>query len=293
MPAERMDRRPAALVEGGWIRYSLAALIGGAAVCAVWLLPMLDAAEQTPGPVLEAALERQVLRVGVRSYPRPTYSSEALVSEPDELDSELAQALGRQLGLKVQLVGLATQDVSGYLHSGKVDAVIAGSVDIPGLEKQRASLSSVPDAFEHGALVSLRNAPQTRIEGQSVCVAFGSPWIHALQKQHAQVQTYASGIRAATAFLAGDCAFLADERTVLSSLLQTPDWRFYRLLPQTLEASSDARVYLSQVDSRSLHLVQAGLRAWQSEGGQSRAWDLHSNAYLVDSMKISDGLVCH
>ncbi|MDD1966592.1 transporter substrate-binding domain-containing protein [Pseudomonas putida] len=280
-------------LSGGWISYSLAVLIGGAAVCAVWLLPLLDAAEQAPGPLLERAKEQHVLRIGVRSYPRPTYSTEALVSEPDEMDSELAQALGRYLGLEVQLAAIPSQDLAGFLNSGKVDAVIAGSADVAGLEKQRASLRAVPDAFEHGALVSLRNAPQSSIAGQSVCAAFGSPWIDALHKQHAQVRTYASGIRAATAFLSGDCAFLADERTVLTSLLQTPDWRFYRLLPQTLEASSDARVYLAQADSKSLRLLQAGLRHWQSEGGQARAWDLRSNAYLVDSMKISDGLVCH
>jgi polar amino acid transport system substrate-binding protein len=288
-----MPAKTVAAFSGGWIRYSLAALIGGAAVCAVWLLPLLDAAEQAPGPVLERAREQQVLRIGVRSYPRPTYSTEALVSEPDEMDSELAQALGHYLGLDVQVTAIPSQDLAGFLNSGKVDALIAGSADIAGLDKQRALLRALPDAFENGALVSLRNAPQSSIEGQTVCAAFGSPWIDALRKQHAQVQTYASGIRAATAFLAGDCAFLADERTVLASLLQTPDWRFYRLLPQTLEASSDARVYLSQPDPKSLRLLQAGLRQWQSEGGQVRAWDLRSNAYLVDSMKISDGLVCH
>ncbi|WP_341957805.1 transporter substrate-binding domain-containing protein [Pseudomonas sp. RC10] len=278
---------------GGWIRWSLAGLIGAAAVCAIWLLPMIDGAEQGPGPVLLQAQARQVLRIGVRSYPRPTYSNEALIAEPDEMDSELATALGRYLGVRVALTAIPSQDVAGFLRRGEVDVVIAGSLDIPGLERQRAGLSDVPSAYEKGALLSLRNAPQTSIKGQTVCVANGSPWIHALQAKGAQVQTYVSGIRAATAFMAGDCQLLADERTVLTSLLQTPDWRFYRMLPQTLEASSDARVYLSQPDPKSLRLLQTGLREWRSDGGQAKAWDVHSNAFLVDSMKISDGLVCH
>lgn len=288
-----MRGRSGAAFTGGWIRWSLAGLIGAGAVCALWWLPMIDGAEQSPGPVLAKAQAQQVFRVGVRSYPRPTYSTEALVSEPDEMDSELASALGRYLGVSVQLVAIPAQDIAGFLRKGEVDAVIAGSLDIPGLERQRAALSDVPRAYDKGALLSLRNVPSSSIKGQTVCIANGSPWTHTLQHQGAQIQTYVSGIRAATAFMAGDCQLLADERTVLASLLQTPDWRFYRMLPQTLDASSDAQVYLAQPDPKSLRLLQAGLRDWQSRGGQEKAWDLHSNAFLVDSMKISDGLVCH
>lgn len=276
-----------------WLRYGLAVLISGVALCWIWLLPMLDGHDLSGGPLVQTARQNQVLRIGVRSYPRPTYSTEALVSEPDEMDSELASALGRYLGVNVQLVAIPARDIAGFLRKGEVDAVIAGSLDIPGLERQRAALSDVPRAYDKGALLSLRNAPSSSVKGQTVCIANGSPWTHTLQHQGAQIQTYVSGIRAATAFMAGDCQLLADERTVLASLLQTPDWRFYRMLAQTLDASSDARVYLAQPDPKSLRLLQAGLRDWQSRGGQEKAWDLHSNAFLVDSMKISDGLVCH
>lgn len=288
-----MRGKPTPTFTGGWIRYGLAAAIGGAAVCAVWLLPMLDGAEQKPGPVLAQARQLQVLRIGVRSYPRPTASSEALVSEPDEMDSEAAAALGRYLGINVQLRAIPNQDIAAFLRKGEVDAVIAGSADVPGLEHQRVALGDVPRAYDKGALLALRNTPQSSIKGQSVCLAYGSPWAQTLQHQGARLQTFASGIRAATAFMAGECQLLADERTVLNSLLRTPDWRFYRMLPQALEASSDARIYLAQPDAKSLRLLQAGLHQWQSEGGQVKAWDLHSNAFLVDSMKISDGLVCH
>lgn len=278
---------------GGWTRYGLAVAVGSAPVCVVWLLPMLDSADQRGGPVLVQARQQQVLRIGVRSYPRPTYSSEALVPEPDEMDSEAAAALGRYLGIKVQLSAIPSQGIADFLRSGEVDAVIAGSIDIPGLERQRATLGDVPDAYGKGALLSQRNAAPSSIQGQAVCVAYGSPWTQALQHQGARVQTYVSSIRAASAFMAAECQLFADERRVLTRLLQTPDWRFYRMLPHTLKASSDAQVYLSQVDPQSLRLLQAGLRQWQSQGGQAKAWDLHSNAFLVDSMKLSDGLVCH
>lgn len=278
---------------GGWIRYGLAALIGTMAVGTLWLLPMLDNADRSPGPVLAQARQQQVLRIGVRSYPRPTDGNQALVSEPDEMDSELAAALGRYLDLKVQLSAIPGQDIAAFLRKGQVDAVIVGSLDVPGLDRQRVGLRGLPEAYGRGALVSLRNTPRSTVRGQTVCVAYGSPWTNALQSQGASLQTYASSIRAATAFMAGECQLLADERTVLTSLLQTPDWRFYRMLVQTLEASNDARIYLSQADPKSLWLLQAGLKHWQSQGGQVKAWDLHSNGFLLDNLKVADGLVCH
>jgi polar amino acid transport system substrate-binding protein len=286
--------------EQGWarqrLRYGLALLASGAAVCGVWLLPLLDAPDLKGGPVLEAARHNQVLRIGVRSYPRPTYSTEALVPEPDEMDTELAKALGRYVGLEVRLSAVPNEGLSDYLRKGEVDAVLVGSFDVPALDHQHVALSELPRPYREGALVSLRNAAfaaGSPVKGQTVCVAFGSPWADTLQRKGAQLQTYPSNIRAATAFMAGECRLLADERNVLTSLLQTPDWRFYRMLPDVLQASTDARVYLAQPDLKSLRVLLAGLRDWQSRGGQVRAWDLHSNAFLVDSMKVGDGLVCH
>ncbi|HXR01569.1 MAG TPA: transporter substrate-binding domain-containing protein [Pseudomonas sp.] len=278
------------------LHYGLALLVSAAAVCWLWLLPMLDEPDLKGGPLLQAARSNQVLRIGVRSYPRPSYGTEALVAEPDEIDAELAAALGRYLGIEVRLSAIPNDDLPDYLQKGEVDAAIVGSLDVPALDHQRAALSELPRPYRHGALLVLRNESLpagTELKGQTVCIAFGSPWATTLERQGAELRTFPSNIRAASAFLAGDCRLLADERTVLTSLLQTPEWRFYRMLPNPLEASSDARIYLARPDQRTLRVLQAGLRDWQSRGGQVRAWDLHSNAFLVDSMKVGDGLVCH
>jgi len=294
-----MRADPERSVALGRARYGLAILacgVGAGLLWAFWVLLMFDPAAQPAGPVLVQARQKQVLRIAVRSYPRPTFSNAALVSEPDEMDRELATSLGRYLGVAVHLTALPAQDIALFLLKGEVDAVIVGSLDVPGLINQRAALTEPPVSYRVGALVALRNdsrSARSGVSGQAVCVAFGSPWAAALQRQGANLKTYPSSIRAITAFIAGDCGLLADERTVLKSLLQQPDWRFYRMLPKTLEASADSEVYLVQPDRKSLKLVQAGLRDWQERGGQARAWELRSNAIVLDSLKISDGLVCH
>jgi polar amino acid transport system substrate-binding protein len=294
-----MRADPQRSVARGWAGYGLSILacaVGAGLLWSFWVLLAFDPATQPAGPLLAQARQKQVLRIAVRSYPRPTFSNAAMVSEPDEMDRELATSLGRYLGVTVHLTALPAEDIARFLLKGEVDAVIVGSLDVPGLTNQRAALSELPASYRVGALVALRNDSRSAgagVSGQTVCVAFGSPWAAALQRQGANLKTYPSSIRATTAFIAGDCGLLADERNVLKSLLQQPDWRFYRMLPKTLEASADAQVYLAQPDRKSLKLVQAGLRDWQERGGQAKAWDLRSNAIMLDSLKISDGLVCH
>ena len=100
-----------------------------------------------------------------------------------------------------------------------------------------ASLRDLPVQYREGALIGLRNAPVRPVREQSVCVAVGSPWAQTLQQQGAELRTYVSSIRAAVAFMAGECNLLAEERHSLQALAQSPDWRFYALLPQTLKAT--------------------------------------------------------
>lgn len=274
-----------------------AAVVVGALALAVGVWQWHPAPGDMPrGPLLQTAEQHNVLRVGVRSYPRPTRGDEALVAEPDELDSQLAEALGAYLGLPVQLRALPDNGPAQALSDGSVDLVIAGSLELPVEADRVASLRQLPASYREGALLGLRNAPVTRsgnVQGHSVCVAIGSPWARTLKQQGADVRLYVSSIRAAVAFMAGDCNVLAEERNSLQALAQSPDWRFYAFLPKTLQASSDVRVYLPSADPQSRALLNAALHDWQARGGQTQAWALRSNALLVDSLKIGDGLVCH
>lgn len=115
-------------------------MVIGAVALVAWQWPAAPG-DMPRGPLLQAAEQRQVLRVGVRSYPRPTLGQEALVAEPDELDSQLAEALGSYLGLKVQLQALP--DTAGF-NDGRVDLVIAGSLKLPVAADRVASLRKLP-----------------------------------------------------------------------------------------------------------------------------------------------------
>ncbi|WP_226504666.1 hypothetical protein [Pseudomonas sp. MWU16-30317] len=149
-------------------QWALAAILWlGLAATIVWLQRTPDVHSVMPGPQLQAAQARQVLRVGVRSYPRPTDSREALVSEPDEMDSALARALAAYLKVPVQLRALPDRDPQALLKDGSIDVLIAGSLDLPTLEAQSRALDGPPSDYREGRLLALRNAPlpKTGLQG--------------------------------------------------------------------------------------------------------------------------------
>ncbi|UFH50261.1 ABC transporter substrate-binding protein [Pseudomonas sp. KNUC1026] len=227
---------------------------------------------QFAGPVLQAAAGGE-LKVALRSYPRPTRSTDALVNEPDLLDQHLADYLAGALHSRLVLVPPAqAQLVINLPHAG--------------------SAARGP-AAPQGAMLALRGEARDELAGAEVCVGEGSPWQAALQKEGARLKAYPSSLRASVAFMGGECRFYADSRAALEGLLQLPEWRFYRLLPQRLDASSDARVYLAGDDSASRDWVRDRLAQWRRDGGQAKAWAGHADELLSDSLKLADGLVCH
>lgn len=228
-----------------------------------------------PGPLLAAAQARGVLKVAVRTYPRPSASREALLPEPDLIDLQLAHYLAAALGTRLQMAAPAEADV------------LINPANAPGANPARAP------APPPGAVLSLRLAAAHSVAGQSVCLAQGSPWQAALEKRGAQVQVYSSSLRASVAFMGGECAFYADSRGTLAGLLQLPQWRFYKLLPVALESQADARVYTAGTDPASRDWLQATLAGWHRDGQQADAWAQHADQLLSDTLKLADGLVCH
>ena len=102
-------------------------MVIGAVALVAWQWPAAPG-DMPRGPLLQAAEQRGVLRVGVRSYPRPSLGQEALMAEPDELDSQLAEALGAYLGLKVQLQALPQ---TAPLSDDRVDPVSYTHLTLP------------------------------------------------------------------------------------------------------------------------------------------------------------------
>lgn len=269
----------------------LAAVLGGNWHAAWWAPRPGDL---PPGPLLEPALTRGVLRVGVREYVRPALPGMPLVAEPDAADAALAKALGGYLDLPVELVGLAPAQRDAALAEGRVDLLIAGSASKP----LPASHLRLPASArqDEGALLALHDRPPAAdapLHGRSVCLAEGSPYRHALAGRHgAALRIYPSSVQAVAAFRAGECAVLAEEASLVAWLQQQPDWRIYRRLPVALRAADGGHVRLPSAEPQSRAWLAAALADWRLSGGQDAAMAHLIGELSVDVLKLDQGLIC-
>lgn len=251
--------------------------------------------ELPPGPLLEPALARGKLLVGVREYVRPALPGAPAQAEADLVDAALARALGAYLKLPVELVGLPPAQREAALAAGRVDLLIAGSAAQPA----PASDLRLPASARHaeGALLVLRGLPLAEtasLRGRSVCLAEGSPYRHELvNRQGAEVRTYPSAVHAIAAFQAGECAALAEEASLVAWLLQQPDWRFHRRLPIALHAADGGHVRLPAGEPQSRAWLAAALADWRRRGGQDAALAHWIGELSVDVLKLEQGLTCH
>ncbi|SFN21491.1 transporter substrate-binding domain-containing protein [Variovorax sp. OV329] len=259
------------------------------------VLPAPPAASLPVGPLLERAMQRGLLVVGVRSYARPAPPGAPTPAEPDSYDVAVAQGLADRLGLRLQLVGLASASQDAALHEGIVDLVVAGTLDAPA--GQGTALADGDYDSTPGMLVGLRSGRvrgTDDLAGQPVCVVQGSGLARTLVRRYeAAPRAYPSSVHAASAFMAGECQALADHADVLERLLRNDEWRFYRAIARGLAPEGDAVVRLAAGDERSREWVGAALREWQRSGEQDRARSARVGNVQFEVGLLKDGLVCH
>lgn len=270
---------------------SVAAILGGNWQQARWS-PHPD--ELSPGPLLESALARGKLLVGVREYVRPVLPGAPTVAEPDSRDAALAQALGDYLQLPVELVGLPSGLHETALAEGRIDLLIAGNA----LQPSPATDVALPASVRHseGVLLVLRGmalADKAPLRGNTVCLAEGSPYHSIIAEQGAVARSHPSSVHAIAAFMAGECTALAEEESLVAWLLQQSDWRFYRRLPIVLRPEDAGHVRLPVDEPQTRAWLAAALADWQLRGAQDSALAHWIGELSVDVLKLEQGLMCH
>ena len=248
------------------------------------------------GPVLERAAARGELRVGVRHYPRPAPPEAPTPPEPDAFDATLARQLADSLGLKLQLIGLAPEERESALRNGRIDLLLAGVSDDAA---PQPGIAAAPGSYDtgHGEVVVLRRGrlqDEASLRGASVCVGEGSGYAGVVaQRYGAQPRSYPSSVHAASAFMAGECAALAEDGEVLKRLMANEEWRFYKPLAQGLALHGDASVRLTEGDAASRDYIAAALRRWQADGTLAKARSARAGNLQFEITLLKDGLVCH
>lgn len=303
LPARRRRGR-AALAAAWWglaaTSLALAAVLAGLGV--PWA-PASRLSALPKGPVLARAVERGTLIVGVRSYPRPAPPEAPTPPEPDGFDAALARNLARSLGVKLELVGLGASEREAALRDGRVDLLVAGvpatQARAPGGIEAAASIDAAPGSYDTGSglVVALRKGrvqDAAALRAAPVCVGEGSGYAGAVALRYgAQPRIYPSSVHAVSAFMAGECAALAEDAQVLERLLKNDEWRFYKALASDLRSPDDAAIRLPEGDTASRDYLGAALRQWRADGTLAQARSARAGNLQFEITLLKDGLVCH
>jgi polar amino acid transport system substrate-binding protein len=263
--------------------------IGGA-----WVFATPSLSSLPKGPVLARAIERGKLIVGVRRYPRPAPPEAPTPPEPDGFDATLARQVADSLGVPLELVGLDAAAQEAALREGRIDLLVAG---VPMQSTQ--AIAAAPGSYDigQGLVVALRRGKvqeASGLRGASVCVGEGSGYAGAVSQRYgAEPRSYPSSVHAASAFMAGECAALAEDGEVLERLMQNEEWRFYKPLASDLRPPSDAAIRLPKGDAASRDYLAAALRQWRADGTLAKARGARAGNLQFEITLLKDGFVCH
>ena len=273
---------------------ALAAAVALAGIGGAWAFARPSLSSLPKGPVLARAVERGKLVVGVRRYPRPAPPEAPTPPEPDGFDATLARELAQSLGVPLELVGLDAAAQEAALREGRIDLLVAG---VPAHSAQ--DIAAAPGSYDigQGLVVALRRGKvqeASALRGATVCVGEGSGYAGAVsQRFGAQPRNYPSSVHAASAFMAGECAALAEDGEVLERLMQNEEWRFYKPLASDLRPPSDAAIRLPEGDAVSRDYLAAALRQWRADGTLTKARGARAGNLQFEITLLKDGFVCH
>jgi polar amino acid transport system substrate-binding protein len=199
------------------------------------------------------------------------------------------------LGVTLELVGLDAAAQDAALRDGRVDLLIAG---VPSAAAPKG-IDAAPGSYDTGSglVVALRKGrvqDAQALRGALVCVGEGSGYAGAVSLRYgAEPRSYPSSVHAVSAFMAGECAALAEDTEVLERLLKNDEWRFYKPLASGLRPPSDAAIRLPQGDAASRDYLAAALRQWRADGTLAQARGARAGNLQFEITLLKDGFVCH
>ncbi|SAK59534.1 extracellular solute-binding protein [Caballeronia glebae] len=193
---------------------------------------------------LDRITSRHEIDVGVMIAGSPFGSLDPQTQQPRGINVDLANDIGKKLGVKVNLVSVQPSTRVQFLQQGKADILIANMEYTP----QRAEiLDFVPTPYYRvgGTAITPNNSGITRWEdlrGKPVCISQGSSYIRPIVERYGAVpRAFPGASQSLLALRGGSCvAAVHDAAPLLYPLQQhDPEWRDYRTLqPELIPASS-------------------------------------------------------
>lgn len=173
--------------------------------------------------------QRGTLIVGVKAD-YPPFGFRSSTGEIEGIEPELAADVARNLGVKLQLVPVATSNRVQLLQQGKIDLIIATMNDT---KDRRWAVDIVkPDYYAAGYNVmvpkSMNLKSWAELKGKSVCGIEGAYFNYeATMNFELHVVPFSGTDEALTALQQGRCVGLLYDDTSIEGDMLKPEWRDY------------------------------------------------------------------
>ncbi len=204
------------------------------------------------------------------------------------LEPDLAHDLGRQLGRRVELVGLNTAERIEALQSGRVDLLIATLSDTP--ERRKLLHLVLPHYYQSGVNVLVRRNDQvTRwedLQRRRACARQGAFYNRQVFIEFGLelVPLYDNHVAQHSVWLGRCDAWLHDD-TALIALLRNPSWaaQFEMPLPSRLNSPWSIALRPEQANSDLARRISQVVVRWHQSGlliELERRWNIPPSAFV-------------
>lgn len=218
---------------------------------------------------LDKINERHSLSVGVMLTGLPFGTLDPKTQQPVGYNVELANELGKRLGVPVQTVAVLPPNRVQFLQQGKVDVLIA---NMQYTEERAQILDYPPTPYEQvgGAAVIRKGAgihQWADLKGKPVCVSQGSNFIAPLQEQYgAVIKAFRSQSESLLTLRGNGCVAAVHVAPTMRDLLKEAEWAdFETPLPNEL-IPSDSVMWVRKGEHDFQARLDAIIRDWHRSG---------------------------
>ena len=280
--------------------------------CACVLLTLcqgLARAAETAKPldskVLELIRARGAINVGIKTD-FPPFGALDASGKPEGFEIDLANDIGKRLGVKTNLVVVSTDNRFQKLEQGAVDVLIATIGDTAA--RRQVATAIEPNYMSSG--VTIMTKPDKRIEtwsairGQKLCATQGSYFNRPMQERYLlDLQLYRSTRDALLALSEDKCVAYLYSSAAIEGFLRKPEWADYKIpLPVGLVVQWAMMIAMSERGTE-LEILLGDISAdWHRSGfliATEKKWGLIPTDYLASTQKLwlqteaNGDLVCH
>ncbi|MFC6792206.1 transporter substrate-binding domain-containing protein [Methylobacterium komagatae] len=244
-----------------------------------WLLESAGAADG-----VDAIKKRGTLLVGVKADYRP-FGFRDPAGQIVGIEPDLAADVAKRLGVKLELVPVASANRIEFLQQGKVDVLIATMSDKP----ERRRVVQVIEPLYYSDFVNVLVNKKTGIKdwadlkGKPVCATSGAWYNKDIARTYgAEIMAFDGSEKPLFAMKQGNCVGYVYDQTFLQGKLLDDEWKADYAMPLKGVFSAPWMIAVAQGNAGLQQFLETTTKDWMKTGfivDEEKKWDINPTEY--------------